>query len=223
MEKNEISKSETAENKNKKNISKKQHEMTMSELLSAISETEYPDYIIEAANIVQKWMNDAVNKSKRDRDSEDRLTEIFSEVFGPDFSEDDTGTMEDLYSRLSSLEEFADVIPNSKKPGDKSDTIIISLAPPDYEGGLRAAIDHAAIFSRGKCRRVWIISDSFVLDDVVRFIPHVDALAEQNITLRFLLVTPWGWVELPLSGTAVSKQQFLWRNETPAPKTRKKQ
>lgn len=221
MEKNEISKSEAAENKNKKNTGKKQHEMMMSELLSAISETEYPDYIIEAVDIVQKWMNDAVNKSKQE--TEDKFTEIFSEFFGPDFSEDDTGTIEDLYSRLSSLEEFADVIPNSKKPGEKSDTIIISLAPPDYEGGLRAAIDHAAIFSRGKCRRVWIISDAFVLEEVVRFIPHVDALAEQNITLRFLLVTPWGWVELPLSGAAASKQQFLWRNETPAPKTRKKQ
>ena len=114
---------------------------------------------------------------------------------------------------MNSLEEFADVIPNSKKSGEKSDTIIISLAPPDYEGGLRAAIDHAAIFNRGKCHRVWIFSDSFNLDDVVRFIPHVDALIEQGISLRFLLITPWGWVELPLSGSTVSRQQFLWKTE----------
>ncbi|MBR1487036.1 MAG: hypothetical protein IJ597_07280 [Synergistaceae bacterium] len=233
MEKNEISKSESKENKNDtmsesegKNVGKKQPEIMMSELLSAISETEYPDYIIEAANIVQNWMNDAINKSKQEPEDKPTEIEIFSEFFGSDFTEDETGSIEDLYSRLSSLEEFADVIPNSKKSNNKSETIIISLASPDYEGGLRAAIDHAAIFSRGKCRRVWIISDAFVLDEVVRFMPYVDALAEQNITLRFLLVTAWGWVELPLSGATASRQQFLWRADeikTRAPKRRKKQ
>jgi len=214
MEQNEISKSETGGKK----ITKKQPEMMMSELLSAISETEYPDYILEAANIVQEWMNDAINK---DKDEDNEMPDIFAEFFGPAF-EDENGSIEDLYSRLSSIEEFADVIPSSKKTGDKSDTLIISLTPSDYEGGLRAAIDHAAIFCRGKCRRVWIISDSFVLDDVARFIPHVDALAEQEIILRFLLVTPWGWVELPLSGAAFTKQQFLWRSETPASPKRKR-
>ena len=206
MEHNEISRSETGGKK----LGKKQPEMMMSELLSAISETEYPTYIIEAAKIVQEWMNDAINKNKNELNSE--IRDIFSEVFGPDFS-DETGSLDDLYSRLSKLEEFADFIPKNKKSGDKSDTIIISLSSPDYEGGLRAAIDHAAIFSRGKCRRVWIISDSFILDDVVRFIPHVDALAEQEISLRYLLVTPWGWVELPLSVRATTTQQFLWRTE----------
>ena len=215
--KNEISKSETG-----RKIKKQQPEMMMSELLSAISETEYPAYIIEAARIVREWMNDAINKNKNE-DGENEFTNVFAEFFGQNFDDDDeTGSIEDLYSRLSSIEEFADVIPNSKKSGDKSDTIIISLDSPDYEGGLRAAIDHAAIFSRGKCHRVWIISDNFVFGEVANFIPHVDALAEQGITLRFLLVTPWGWVELPLSGASASKQQFLWRNEPIAGKRRKK-
>ena len=217
MDKNEISKSETgkAESKGKK---KQQPEIMMSDFLTAISETEYPNYIIEAAGIVRDWMNDAI---KRNESSETEPHDIFSEFFGENL-EDEAGSLEDLYSRLSSLEEFADVIPNSKKSGDKSDTIIISLASPDYEGGLRTAIDHAAIFSRGNCRRVWIFSDSFVLDEVVRFIPHVDALTEQEISLRFLLITPWGWVELPLSGTSVSKQQFLWRTEPPQTHTVKR-
>ena len=201
---------------------KQQPEMMMSELLSAISETEYPAYIIEAAKIVQEWMGDAINKNKNE--DGDEFMNVFSEFFGQNFDDDDgTGSIEDLYSRLGSIEEFADVIPNSKKSGGKSDTIIISLASPDYEGGLRAAIDHAAIFSRGKCRRVWIISDNFVFGEVANFIPHVDALAEQGIALRFLLVTPWGWVELPLSGASASKQQFLWRTGTAAPKRRKRQ
>lgn len=210
--KNEISKNGTG-----KKIKKQQPEMMMSDLLSAISETEYPAYIIEAAGIVSKWMNDAINKRKED----DEFLSVFGGFLEQEF-EDETGSIEDLYSRLSSIEEFADVIPNSKKSGDKSDTIIISLASPDYEGGLRVAIDHAAIFSRGKCRRVWIISDSFALGEVAGFIPHVDALAEQGIALRFLLVTPWGWVELPLSGASASKQQFLWKNEPLTEKRKRK-
>ena len=216
MEQNEIPKSETGGKK----VSRKQQqpEMMMSEFLSAISETEYPSYILEAVRIVREWMNEAINKEEKE---ESELHDVFAEFFGNDF-EDEAGNLDDLYRRLSTIEEFADLIPGSKKSDGKSDTIIISLAPPDYEGGLRAAIDHAAIFNRGKCRRVWIISDTFVLDEVVRFIPHVDALAEQNISLRFLLVTPWGWVELPLSGATASKQQFLWKSEAMTTKRRKK-
>ncbi len=216
--KNEISKSDTEKEKKDNNKGKKkQHEIMMSELLSAISETEYPQYIIEAVETVKEWMNDAINRPEDDKPP---VPDIFSEFFGCDF-EDETGGLEDLYKRLSSLEDFADIIPNSKKTGGKSDTIIISLAPPDYEGGLRAAIDHAAIFNRGSCRRVWIISDTFVLDEVVRFINHVDALAEQGITLRFLLVTPWGWVEMPLSDAAASKNQFLWQSESSTKRKKK--
>ena len=215
MEQNEIPKSGTG---GKKINRKQQPEMMMSEFLSAISETEYPEYILEAVKIVREWMNDAINNKKENEDSE--LHDMLAEFFGHEF-EDESGNLDDLYRRLSAIEDFADLIPSSKKSDGKSDKIIISLAPPDYEGGLRAAIDHAAIFSRGKCRRVWIISDSFVLEEVVRFIPHVDALAEQEISLRFLLVTPWGWVELPLSGATASKQQFLWRTDTPKTKRKK--
>ena len=43
------------------------------------------------------------------------------------------------------------------------------------------------------------MSDTFIFDDVVRYAAHVDALTEQGVTLRFILVTPWGWVELPLN------------------------
>lgn len=206
MKKNEIPKSETNGKKIRK---KKQPEMMMSELLSAISETEYPSYILEAVDIVREWISELINRNDTEGST---AKDIFSEIFGGEF-DDETARIEDLYSRLSSIEEFADIIPSAKKAEGKSDTIIICLMPPDYELGLRSAIDHAAIFNKGKCRRVWIISDSFVLGDVVRFIPHVDALAEQGISLRFLLVTAWGWVEMPLSGSTVSKNQFLWQNK----------
>ena len=50
------------------------------------------------------------------------------------------------------------------------------------------------------------------LEDTMRYAAHVDALTSQGIVLRFVLVTPWGWVEIPLSGTTASSQQFLWHN-----------
>lgn len=181
--------------------------MTVGELLSAISESEYPQYMLDAVNIVREWMSEAAENDSADDDDD-----IFSAIFGEGF-DDGTGGIESLIERLESLRENADILPNSRQPEGKPDAIIVSITPPDYESGLRAAIDYAAVFNRGKCRRVWIISDTFILDEVMKFSPHVDALAEQGITLRYILVTPWGWVELPLSGNTATRHSFLWRNE----------
>ena len=180
--------------------------MKITELLSAISESEYPEYILEAISRVQNWMKEMTEND--DDNSED----LFASIFGENFEDEPRG-IDSLFERLRDLDEYADVIPNSKAPDGKSDAIIVSIAPPDYETGLRMAIDYAAVFNRATCKRVWIISDTFIFDDVVKFSPHVDALAEQGITLRYILVTPWGWVELPLSGMSASKHSFLWRNE----------
>ena len=194
---------------NNGNITPHQNEMTISELLSAISENEYPEYILDAVSKVQEWMSEMTEKND---DNDNRKNDMFASIFGDDF-EDEPGGLELLFERLEGLGEYADVIPNSKAPDGKSDAVIVSIAPPDYESGLRSAIDYAAVFNRATCRRVWIISDTFIFDDVVKFSPHVDALSEQGITLRYILVTPWGWVELPLSGMTASKHSFLWRNE----------
>ena len=182
-------------------------EMTVGELLSAISENEYPQYILEAVNIAREWMNE-VTEDGSDSYDED----IFSSIFG-DVYDDGARGIESLIERLGAIKEHADIIPNSSQPEGKSDAIIVSITPPDYESGLRSAIDYAAVFNRNRCKRVWIISDTFIFDEVIKFSPHVDALAEQGIILRYILVTPWGWVELPLSGKTVSKHSLLWRNE----------
>lgn len=181
-------------------------EITISELLSAISDTEYPQYILDAVETVREWMNDMIRKPD---DAPDEM-DIFAAIFGQSFDDDTTG-LENLFDRLRDIEKFADVIPTPKEPDGKPDTIIVSITPPDYESGLRSAIDYAAVFNRMNCRRVWIISDTFIFDEIVKFSPHVDALSEQGITMRFILVTPWGWVELPLSGAMSMKGQFLWR------------
>lgn len=186
------------------------HEMTISELLSAISENEYPQYILDAIETVREWMNDMITRPEETIEE----TDIFSALFGANF-DDDIGGIEGLFERLKNIENFADVIPNQKAPDGKPDTIIVSITPPDYDSGIRTAIDYAAVFNRPKCRRVWIISDTFIFDELIKFAPHVDALFEQGITLRYVLVTPWGWVELPLSGATASKRQFLWQTKEP--------
>ena len=171
-----------------------------------MSESEYPQYILEAISRAQEWMHDVTdNDSKVDDD-------FFSAIFGESYDSINSG-IETLIERLDDLREYADIIPNSESPEGKPDAIIISITPPEYESGLRSAIDYAAVFNRSTCKRVWIISDTFILDDVMKFSAHVDALSEQGITLRYILVTPWGWVELPLSGNTALKHAFLWRND----------
>jgi hypothetical protein len=59
---------------------------------------------------------------------------------------------------------------------------------------------------------VWVLSDTFIFWDVIHYAAHVNALQEQGITLRFILVSPWGWVEIPLSGEAASNRQFFWKH-----------
>ena len=195
-----------AERKKKKPESENQPEMMISELLSAVSESEYPQFILDAISRVQEWMQEVTENNE---DSDD---DIFSAIFGEGYDDGDSG-IGALIERLGDIGEYADVIPNSGTPEGKSDAVIISITPPEYESGLRSAIDYAAVFNRNTCKRVWIISDTFILDDVMKFSNHVDALSEQGITMRYILVTPWGWVELPLSGNTASKHAFLWRNE----------
>lgn len=177
-------------------------DLTVKQLLSAISETEYPQYIIDAISKVQNWMLEAVN-APADQGM-DPVTAMFE-----DGSEMD---MENLFASLENLEQYVDVIPNIRRPEGKADAIVVSVNPPDFECGVRTAVDYAALFNRKHCKRVWVISDSFVFMDIIRYAAHVDALAEQGVMLRFILVMPWGWAEIPLSGESAASQQFLWHN-----------
>jgi hypothetical protein len=76
---------------------------------------------------------------------------------------------------------------------------------------MRVAIDYASIFNSEKCRRVWIISDSFNFMDISGYVAHISKLSERGIKFRFLLVTPWGWIEMPIEGNDGSKNQILWK------------
>lgn len=201
----------TSQNEPESRRKKIEKKIMMSDLLDAISESEYPAYILEAIEQVQSWMNEMIQPETEHEDESDIFRALFQ--FEEDEEED---SIHDLISRLESLREYADVIPNSDMPDGKPDTVIVSITPPDYESGLRMAIDYAAVFNRMTCKRLWIISDTFIFDDIVKYSGHVDALSEQGITMRYILVTPWGWVELPLSGNMAAKQSALfslWRND----------
>ena len=180
-------------------------EMTIGDLLSAISETEYPEYILDALSQVQGWMKDTVNAPA------EKGMDPFTALFEGGGEEEEENGIENLFERLEGLEKYVDLIPNSHRPEGHEELVVISVMATDYESGLRTAIDYAAIFNRPQCKRVWIISDTFAFDDVARYAAHVDALTEQGVSMRFILVTPWGWVELPLSGAMAAKRQFMWR------------
>ena len=197
--------------------------ITVGQLLSAISNTEYPEHVLETIGRIREWMSDMISRQEYEQEHDE--SDIFDAIFGQFFEEENNGIM-NLFARLDDLREFADIIPGRQEPAGKPDTIVVSITPPDYESGLRAAIDYAAVFNRPRCKRIWIISDTFIFNDVNKFSPHVDALSEQGITMRFILVTPWGWVELPLSGKMASKQQFslntpVANSETKKPVTRR--
>ena len=200
--------SEEGRRTHKKPGNDKTDNVTVNDFLSVISETEYPQYILEAIGQVQEWMQEVTEKPEEPVEEADLFNSIFGSMFGEEDSE-----IARLYERLKSIENFADIIPNPAALEGKPDTLIISINPPDCDTGIRTAIDYAAVFSRNKCKRVWIVSDTFVLEEVMRFVPHVDALASQGIMLRYILVTPWGWVEMPLSGTTASKHKFLWHSK----------
>ena len=193
---------DTETNMNKR---KPANNITVGQLLSAISNSEYPECVLETVGRVREWMSDMISKQEYEQEHDEQ--DIFDALFGQFFDEENSGLM-NLFSRLDDLRELADILPGRQEPEGKPDTIVVSITPPDYESGLRAAIDYAAVFNRPKCKRIWIISDTFIFNDIIKFSPHVDALSEQGITMRFILVTPWGWVELPLSGKMASKQQF---------------
>lgn len=198
-----------------KKTGKTEKNVMMSDLLNAISESEYPDYILDAIERVQEWMNEMIRPETEHNDEADIFRALFQlDDFDDDEDYEDEDNIGRLISSLESVKEYADVIPNMDVPDGKPDTVIVSITPPDYESGLRTAIDYAAVFNREHCKRVWVISDTFVFDDTAKYIHHVDALNEQGITLRYILVTPWGWVELPLSGNMASKNNFMFHTES---------
>lgn len=156
----------------------------------AVGRREYPDYIVRLSNEIQAWLAAAV--------SEDAPVDLLDIATG---SQDrgPSGDIEDLFSRIEWSFSYAEVIPAAREYCGRSDAVILSVGPIVLDEGLRMMVDHAALFGADTCRRVWVISDTWMMADIIAYMPHVRALAERGIELRFLLVTPWAWSEIPWS------------------------
>jgi len=179
--------------------------MTVGDILKAMTGEDVPQAVIQVAEEIQSWMVSALKGE------------------GPLFSDEDflygyderrfSGEPDSILSRLAWIEPFADLLPNLGKIPKSREAVVLCLGPMDFDEGMRMAIDHATLFARGLCRRVWLICDSWLAEDVVRYLPHVRALAEQGIALRVILLTPWGWVEIPIRKEPMVLGSLNWKNE----------
>ena len=188
----------------KNNIS--EGDITVGQFFEALSATEYPDYIMELIEKLQDWMKEIFLVSSDLEKNEKRLDPVTAL-----FETDPELDMEELFTRIAWLEKYADILPNIKRPEGKEDVAVINIGVAELESCMRVAIDYASIFNSEKCRRVWIISDSFNFMDISGYIAHISKLSERGIKFRFLLVTPWGWIEMPIEGNDSNKNQILWK------------
>ena len=174
-------------------------EVRISEILKAMERPAYPEYIQKAVAQVQGWMSTALE--------------------GEDFLGDDEGfgslerrfgmEPEYFFSQMEWLHSHADLIPSVRPSGEREDAVVIAIAPMDIEEGLRMAIDHAAVFSSGACKRVWILTDNWVLGECFRYQPHVQTLKKRGVSFHYLLITPWGWTEIPFT-QSLGNRQIPW-------------
>jgi hypothetical protein len=188
----------------KNNIS--EGDLTVGQFFEALSASEYPDYILELIEKLQDWMKE-IFVVENDTEKTDKRIDPVTALFETDPELD----MEELFTRIEWLEKYADVLPNIKRPEGKEDVAVINVGVAELESCMRVAIDYASIFNSEKCRRVWVISDSFNFMDISGYVAHISKLSERGITFRFLLVTPWGWIEMPIEGNDGGKNQILWK------------
>ncbi len=176
---------------------------TVGELLSAMTGAEYPRYILGVVDQLQRWMEEyaPVQNAPHDGDPLEALFDGPLEVDG-----------EKLFSQLEWVDEYADLLPNMRKPSGHEDVVVLNVGPVDFEDTIRMAIDYAALFNKNLCKRVWIVSDTFIISDVYRYLSHIHALGQQGVAFRFLLITPWGWTEIPMAAETAPGNHISWRN-----------
>lgn len=164
-------------------------EWTVGEVLEAMSKPRYPEYILKAVEQIELWMNECLESD-----------------FRADYDR--------LYSQLDWMRGHGDFLGDGmdRKDFGAPEAVILSLDGDDQDEAVRLAIDHAAIFNAGRCQRVWIISDSWLPSEVFRYGSHIKALEDRGISLRFILVTPGGWTEIPLQSDGELRGHLGWND-----------
>jgi hypothetical protein len=175
---------------------------TVGDILRAMSGRDCPDYVERMASQIREWMVAALS-GENDLPAEDFL-------FG--FGDRKQGDPEALLSQLEWVEDYADILPATTEPIGHEDAVVLCLGPVDFDEGMRMAVDYAALFGRDHCKRVWMISDSWVIGEVVRYVQHFTALASHGVELRFIMVTPWGWTEIPIALEEGEPGRLRWES-----------
>ena len=176
-------------------------EVRISEILRAMEKPAYPEYIQKAVEQIQGWMATALEGE--DLPGEEDFFSSMERRFGMD--------PEYFFAQMEWLQAHAEVIPSMQPSGGQEDAVVVAIAPMDIEEGLRIAIDHAAVFSADSCKRVWILSDNWVLGESFRYQPHVQTLKKRGVEFHYILVTPWGWTEIPFTSN-LGNRHLSWLN-----------
>lgn len=161
---------------------------TVGDVLDAMSGPRLPQFMVRVVQDVQTWLSSAVSE-KYPLDPIDYASE--------DADRSVPVELDYLFEQLEWVGAYADLVPTTKGTGRREDAIVLSVGSILLDEGLRMMVDHAALFARDKCKRVWVVSDTWVIGDVLVYMPHIKALRDFGIELRFLLVTPWGYSEIP--------------------------
>lgn len=161
---------------------------TVGDVLDAMSGPKIPHFMVKIVQEIQTWLASAVSEEFQ-LDPADLLLGAGDRQISVD--------LEYLFNQLEWVGMHADLVPVMKESGKHEDAVILSIGPILLDEGLRMMVDHAALFASNTCKRVWIVSDTWVIGDILSYMPHMRALRERGIELRFLLVTPWGYSEIP--------------------------
>lgn len=180
----------------------KDKEWTIGEILREMSAPKFPHFVIRAIEQVQNWMSDLLYEEKG------YLAQDISSMMDGVVA----GDPEKLLRDLEWVESFADIVPGTSQPSGHKDMIVLCMGPADFDDGMRIAVDYSSLFARGVCKRVWILCDNWIIGDVVRYLQHIRALNREGVSFHFILVTPWGWSEIPISSEPVPGRKLDWKN-----------
>jgi hypothetical protein len=178
------------------NVSDSRDLWTVGDLLDAMSGSNIPNYVTMLIQEVETWLASVV--------SEDYIVDSADVASGEHPLSAD---LDYLFSRVEWASSYADILPILKGTPKMEDTVVLSVGPIILDEGLRMMVDHAALFAGDICKRVWLISDTWVAGDVLAYVPHLRALRDRGVEVRFMLVTPWNYCEIPWNGASRDRKR----------------
>jgi len=179
-----------------------EREWKISDIFRKMDTRKYPDFITKMVEQVQDWMIHIIQDGMSDMERDTFFSILEGAI---------QGDPEKLIKDLEWVEDHADLVPGTRRPVGHEDIVVLCLGPADFDDGMRLAVDYSALFSKGLCKRVWMICDSWIIGDVVRYLEHIRALVSEGVAFNFILVTPWGWSEIPIRAEALNGGKLDWK------------